>query len=156
MLATVTYSAVEARQTLLDTVVEAADEIALALAHLGDAYERLDEPTADRLEAELFGPAQVAYGRLQAAHAGFARGHGLPTHTFSPPASPVPAASARPAIDAALQAIGAADARLAELQDSMLPVEVGDPSLRTSLAEVRTLIGTLPARARELVRTLGR
>src|SRR5271168_3532752 len=33
----VTYSAAEARQTLLDAMVDAADDIALALAHLGEA-----------------------------------------------------------------------------------------------------------------------
>jgi hypothetical protein len=38
----------------------------------------------------------------------------------------------------------------------MLPVEVGDPELRAGLAEVRELLGGLRARARELVRTLGR
>jgi hypothetical protein len=45
---------------------------------------------------------------------------------------------------------------LGELQDSMLPVEVGDVELRTGLAEVRELLGGVRMRARELVRTLGR
>ena len=151
-----TYSAVEARQTLLDTVAEAADDLALGLADLGEAYELLDESMADRLEAELFRPAQIAYGRAQTAHAEFAKRHGIAPIVFQPPSPRAPAAGARGAIDSALDAFGAADARLAELQDSMLPVEVGDPSLRGALAEVRTLIGALPLRARELVRTLGR
>jgi hypothetical protein len=38
----------------------------------------------------------------------------------------------------------------------MLPVEVGDAELRAGLGEVRTLLGDLPARAHEFVRTLGR
>ncbi len=151
-----TYSAVEARQTLLDTVAEAADDLALALADLGEAYELLDEPTADRLEAELFRPAQIAYGRAQSAHAEFAKRHGIAPIVFRPPSPRAPAATARVAIDSAVDALGTADARLAELQDSMLPVEVGDPPLRGALAEVRTLIGVLPGRAREIVRTLGR
>jgi hypothetical protein len=38
----------------------------------------------------------------------------------------------------------------------MMPVEVGDASLRAGLAEVRELVGPLPDRARELTRVLGR
>jgi hypothetical protein len=38
----------------------------------------------------------------------------------------------------------------------MLPVEVGDAELRAGLAEVRQVIDTLPSRARELTRVLGR
>jgi hypothetical protein len=53
-------------------------------------------------------------------------------------------------------AVGRADNALATLQDSMLPVEVGDPELRAALADLRELVGTLEVRARELVRTLGR
>jgi len=45
---------------------------------------------------------------------------------------------------------------LADLQDSMMPVEVGDPELRAGLAEVRELLGEVGARAREFTRTLGR
>ena len=45
---------------------------------------------------------------------------------------------------------------LADLQDSMRPVEVGDAELRAGLAEVRALLAPLPDRAREILRTLGR
>ena len=45
---------------------------------------------------------------------------------------------------------------LAAIQDSMLPVEVGDRELRAGIAEARELLGGLRGRARELVRTLGR
>ena len=45
---------------------------------------------------------------------------------------------------------------LAALQDSMLPIEVGDSELRAGLQEVRELLGQLRHQARELVRTLGR
>ena len=45
---------------------------------------------------------------------------------------------------------------IADLQDSMLPVEVGDEQLRAGLSETRSLLAPLPARASELVRTLGR
>jgi hypothetical protein len=38
----------------------------------------------------------------------------------------------------------------------MLPVEVGDEALRAGLADTRSLLDALPARARELLRILGR
>jgi hypothetical protein len=151
-----TYSAAEARQTLLDTVAEAADEIAAALADLGEAYELLDELTGDRMEEQLFRPTQLAYGRAQTAYTDFAQRAGLPARAFAPPAQHAPASGARGAMDRAAAAIGAADTRLANLQDSMLPVEVGDSPLRAGLAEVRTIIGALPGRVREIERTLGR
>ena len=59
-------------------------------------------------------------------------------------------------LDSAVDSIGLADQTLAKLQDSMLPVEVGDPELRAGLEQVRELLGHLRARARELTRTLGR
>jgi hypothetical protein len=59
-------------------------------------------------------------------------------------------------IEDAVEVVAEADAALAELQDSMMPVEVGDPELRAGLAEVRELAGALPGRARGLLRTLGR
>ncbi len=151
-----TYSAAEARQTLIDEVAEAADDIALALAYLGEAYELLDEFAADRLEAELFRPAQLAYGRAQSAYADFAARHGLAARAFERPSPRLTTGGARGTIDSAVDALASADAGLADLQDSMLPVEVGDPPLRAALAEVRTLVSALPARAHEIERTLGR
>jgi hypothetical protein len=59
-------------------------------------------------------------------------------------------------VDNAVASAADADAVLADLQDSMMPVEVGDPELRAGLAEVRELLGGVHARAREFVRTLGR
>jgi hypothetical protein len=49
-----------------------------------------------------------------------------------------------------------ADATLATLQDSMLPVEVGDPPLRAGLEQVRVLLGAIARQTREITRTLGR
>ena len=46
----------------------ATDQLALALASLGEAYEELDEQTADALEEQLFRPTQSAYGRLRRTH----------------------------------------------------------------------------------------
>ena len=151
-----TYIAGEARQELLDTLGEAIDEIADALAALGAAYEQLGTVPADRLEEELFRPVQAAYGRAKRTHAGFAQRQGLPTRTFAPATPGLPSTGIRGFVDGAVEAAGEADAVLAELQDSMMPVEVGDPELRAGLAEVRELLGDVPGRAREFVRTLGR
>jgi hypothetical protein len=150
------YTNAEARQQLLDTLADATGEIGFALAAVGEAYERLDENTADRLERELFRPVQMAYGRAQRTHAEFADRHGLPTRTFEPRSPGAPSQGVKGLLENAVAAIGQADATLATLQDSMLPVEVGDPSLRAGLEEVRTLLGGLPGRARELLRTVGR
>ena len=150
------YIAGEARQELLDTLGEAIDHIAVALAALADAYEQLTTRPADRLEEELFGPVQAAYGRAKRTHAGFAQRHGLPARTFAPAAPGLPSTGVRGFIDKAVASVDAAEAVLAELQDSMMPVEVGDPELRSGLAEVRELLGDFRSRAREFTRTLGR
>jgi hypothetical protein len=151
-----TYTVAEARQQVLDMLATAADEIGLSLALLSEAYEHLDEYAAERLEAALFQPIQAAYGRAKRAYAGFAERHGLPPRTFQSPSQVAPSNEARSLIDAAVDAAARADGMLIELQDSMLPVEVGDAELRAGLAEVRELVGGVRSRARELVRTLGR
>ena len=84
------YSANEARQELLDAIAEAIDEIAVALAALGGAYELLDETTADTLEEQLFRPVQLAYGRAQRTYAAFAERHGLRGRSFATAASGLP------------------------------------------------------------------
>ncbi len=151
------YITAEARQQLLDDLAAAADRIGVALAGLGEAYEQLDERTADRLEEELFQPVQAAYGRSRRTYAEFAARHGLPARTFSPPAPPPARAhDVRDVLDGALSALGEAERALVELQDSMMPVEVGDAELRAGLADVRALMANLPGRARELLRVLGR
>ena len=150
------YIAGEARQELLDTLGEAIDDIAAALAALAGAYEQLTTRPADRLEEELFGPVQAAYGRAKRTHVGFARRHDLPEREFTPAPPGLPSTGVRGFVDSAVASVAEADAVLAELQDSMMPVEVGDPELRAGLAEVRDLLGDVRARAREFTRTLGR
>ena len=59
-------------------------------------------------------------------------------------------------IDRAMDCADEADRLLAELQDSMLPIESGDAELRAGLSEVRDLVGGLADRARTLVRGIGR
>src|SRR3954468_7556745 len=141
---------------MLDALGDAIDEIAAALAALGEAYEGLGTAPADRLEEELFGPVQAAYGRAKRTHAGVAQRHGLPGGDFPPAPQGRPSTGVRGFIDDAVSAAGEADSVLAELQDSMMPVEVGDPELRAGLAEVRELLGNVHVRAREFMRTLGR
>jgi hypothetical protein len=152
----VAYIAGEARQEMLDTLGEAIDDIAAALAALGEAYEQLGTLPADRLEEQLFQPVQAAYGRAKRTHAGFAQRQGLPGGTFTPARPGRPSTGIRGFIDSAVESASEADAVLAELQDSMMPVEVGDPELRAGLAEVRELLGDVRRRAREFIRTLGR
>jgi len=150
------YITAEARQELLDAVARAVDEIGLALADLGAAYELLDEVTGDRLEEELFRPVQVAYGRAKRTHSAFAERVGLPVRAFAPADAVGGSPGVKGLLERALDAVSAADGTLATLQDSMMPVEVGDPELRAGLAQVRELLGGLRGRSREFVRTLGR
>jgi hypothetical protein len=134
----------------------AAEEIGFALASLSEAYEQLDEHAAERLEERLFRPVQAAYGRAKRTHSGFASRCELPSRTFEPRSPGVPSSGVKGFLDDAVEAVGTADDALARLQDSMLPVEVGDAELRAGIAEVRGLLGGLRGQARELVRTLGR
>ncbi len=150
------YTTADARQGLLDTVAIAIEQLGVALAALGEAYEQLDEQSADRLEEQLFRPVQLAYGRAQRTYAGFAARHALSARTFSPAPATAPSAGVRGFIDSATSSAAAADTTLGELQDSMAPVEVGDAELRDGLRGVRELLGQLNGRAREFVRTLGR
>src|ERR1044072_1884249 len=71
------YASQEARQDLLASIAEAIDEVGRAMAALGDAYDQLDEHTADVLEEQMFRPAQAAYARAQRTYSGFAERHGL-------------------------------------------------------------------------------
>jgi len=151
-----TYTNAEARQQLLDDLARAADVLGLALACLGAAYEQLDEHTGEQLERSLFGPVQVAYGRAQRTHSEFARRYGLPRRAFEQQSAGVESQGPRELIQRAGDAAAEADHAIAELQDSMLPVEVGDPEVRSGLTEVRELISEVPMRARALVRTVGR
>jgi len=150
-----TYVAAEARRELLRTVAQITDEIGSALAALGEAYEQLDENSADRLEETLFKPVQAGYGRARRTHAEFAARHRLQPRNFSPTLRAA-ARSPRELVETAVDAVAGAETALVTLQDSMKPVEVGDPELRAGLAEVRRLLDVVPLRAREFERHLGR
>jgi hypothetical protein len=81
---------------------------------------------------------------------------GLPGREFVPAAPGVPSTGVRGLIERSAEAILAADAELAELQDSMLPVEVGDPELRADLADVRERLAPLEAATATFMRSYGR
>ncbi len=150
------YITAEARQQLLDDLAVAIESLGDALAALGAAYEVLDEQTADRMEEQLFRPVQQAYGRAQRTHSAFAERYGLPLRTFPPGKSGLVSQTARALLVRAVEGVDEADEALVELQDSMMPVEVGDPELRAGLAAVRGLVEDVRGRAREVLRTLGR
>ncbi len=150
------YTSAEARQDLLDAFAEAIEHIGVALADLGAAYELLDERNGDRLEVELFGPVQRAYGRAKSTYAQFADRHRIASRGFPTPSPGLPSTGAKGLIDSAVGSVAQADAALSGLQDSSLPTEVGDRELRAALTEVRELLGGVRQRAREIERTLGR
>jgi hypothetical protein len=150
------YTSAEARQDLLDAFADAIEHIGVALADLGAAYELLDERNADRLEAELFGPVQRAYGRAKSTYAQFSERHGMSGRTFATPSPGLPSTGAKGLIDSAVGSVAQANSALSGLQDSSLPTEVGDQELRAALSEVRELLDGVRQRAREIERTLGR
>jgi hypothetical protein len=150
------YTTQEGRERILRDLSEAAVQIELALSYLTDAYELVDEGVADRLEAQLFSPVQAAFARARRTHTEFTRRYGIDAPAAEETSAAPRPHQARGLIEGAAEAIEQADHWIAELQDSMLPVEVGDPELRAGLSETRELMAPMPPHARELVRTLGR
>jgi hypothetical protein len=150
------YTTQEGRARIVADLSQAAAQIELALSYLTDAYDLVDEAVGDQLETQLFLPVQAAFGRASRTRSEFIRRYGLDDFGGEQPARGARPHDARGLIEGAIDAVERADHWIAELQDSMLPVEVGDPELRAGLSQTRELIGPLPVRARELVRTLGR
>ena len=150
------FTTLEARGQILDDLAAAVDQIALATALLAEAYEQLDVTTADRLEDELYRPAQRAFGRAKRTHAQFAERSRLSRQPFEPTGLHVRRHSFKEMIERAVATASDADRQIAELQDSMLPIEAGDGELRAGLGEVRELLAVLTSRAPRFLRTLGR
>jgi hypothetical protein len=146
----------EARQQILDDLAAALDQLGLAVACLSEAFEQLAVDTADVLEAELYRPVQRAYGRGKRTHAQFAQRVGLSGDTFEPPSPGASSQSVKELIQKMAAALADADRRLAELQDSMLPIEAGDAELRAGLSEMREQLEKVPPAAGRFLRTLGR
>ncbi len=149
------YSTADAREQVLDELAGAAEHLGTAVARLGEAYEEMDEQSADRLEQELFRPLRAAYGVARRTHAEFSARYEISARPLEESSPGLPA-GAREEIERAAEDIRTADETISQLQDSMLPVEVGDQQLRAGLTRVRELIAPLPARSRDLMRTLGR
>jgi hypothetical protein len=146
----------EARAQILDELAGAIDQLGIASACLGDAYEELDEATADRMEDELYRPVQRAFGRAKRTHSQFAGRVGMSAGSWQPPAAPGGTRGGQALIERAVDAADEADRLISELQDSMLPIESGDPELRAGLTETRDALAGLAERARTLIRGLGR
>ncbi|MBV8955471.1 MAG: hypothetical protein JO153_04400 [Solirubrobacterales bacterium] len=150
------YTTAQARERILRELGLAASQIGLALDYLSEAYEQVDANLADQLEETLFAPVQAAYARARRTATEFVSRHALAERDGSLPAAPSRPHGPAALIEAASHAVERADQWIGELQDSMLPVEVGDEALRAGLADTRSLLSALPTRARELVRILGR
>jgi hypothetical protein len=150
------YTSESARIQLLDGLGQAVGHLSMAMEALGEAYEAADEQTAEALEARLFRPVQAAYARAQRTRSGFAERHNLTAVPVAPASLAAPSADPRVHLERAGEAIEQADHVIAEMQDSMLPVEVGDRELRDGLTETRELVATVPGEARQLLRLVGR
>jgi hypothetical protein len=150
------YTNLAAREQLLESLHAAAAELADAIAALGAAHEQLDDQQADRLEQELFRPLQRAFSLARQTQESFAARYSLVSADVDPPVTGAPSAGVKGFIDHAVQAVINADNELAAIQDSLMPIEVGDPELRAGLAEVRQLVNGLSHRARAFMRTFGR
>lgn len=150
------YSRQEGQQQLLNSLAQATEQIAIALGALGEAHEQLDEQSAERLEEHLFRPVQRAYALARRTYTEFASRAAIPAGELAPQPRGAPSHGAKGFVQDAIDAAQQADQTLAELQDSMLPVEVGDAELRSGLSSVRELISQVTPAGREMLRTFGR
>jgi hypothetical protein len=149
------YTNAEGRTQILDDTAAAITQLGIALAELAEAYEHLDERSADHMEQVLHRPLQSAYGQLKRTNAEFARRFGLVAPDALDSNRPAPE-DPRLALENAADAIQEADDMLAGLQDTLLPVEVGDQELRAGLSGVRNAITSLPGACDELISRFGR
>lgn len=152
----VAITTAEARQQILDDLAAALDQLGLAVACLSEAFEQLAVDAADRLEADLYRPVRKAYGRGKRTHAQFAQRVGLGGDTFEPPSAGPRSQGVKELVQKMAAALADADRRIAELQDSMLPIEAGDEELRAGLNETREVLKPVPRAAAMFLRTLGR
>jgi len=150
------YSSEDARRQLVEDLGSAAAQLDLALASLGEAYQEVDEATGERLETHLFRPVRSAYATARRTATAFAERHRLAAPEFVAAAAPAYSGDPRVHLQRAVDATERADQAIAEMQDSMLPVEVGDRELRDGLTHTRELISAVPGEGRQLLRTIGR
>jgi len=150
------FTTAEARDRIIGDLEAAEEELGVALASLGEAFELLPSGSADRLEDELFRPVQKAYAQTKRTRIGFAQR--VSQDTDEPETRPLgpPSQGAKGFIEQASAAATQADLILSELQDSMMPVEGGDAELRASLSGIRELLGPVSSRGRSFLSNLGR
>lgn len=146
----------EASEQIVFELGNAVERATLASACLSSAYELLGTAPADRLEDELFRPVQKALGRAKRARARFAESSGVPAAELEQESAGLPSQGVKALVEKAIVAAAEADHAIAELQDSMMPIEFGDAELRADLAAIRELLDGLPSLSREFLRTLGR
>ena len=146
----------EAREQIISDLGAATVQIGFAVGCLGAAYELLDELTADRLESELFRPAQRAFAKARHASGRFAERYGLSPSTREAPSPGLASQGVKALVEKAVTASNEGSRRIAELQDSMLPIEAGDAELRAGLSEVRESLAEIPTATLQFLRTLGR
>jgi hypothetical protein len=151
----VSYTTDSGRRQIIDDSVVGANYLGDALAALGEAYELLDDHAAGQMEESVFKPTQAAYGQLKRSLTEFATRYGLPQPVFQPSIVPAPT-DPHTTLDRVADLVQSADEAVSELQDTLLPVEVGDAELRAGLSRARTLITRVPASAEDLIRILGR
>lgn len=150
------FTTLEGRTQILADLGTAIEKIGISVACLGEAYEQLDVTTADRLEDELFRPVQKALGKAKRTQSQFAERVGLPPPPAEAAAPGAGRLSVKELIDRSVSAASIGAQQIAELQDTMLPIEVGDAALRSDLAEIRDLLAVLGERSPQFLRTLGR
>ena len=146
----------EARERIVGDLGSAAEQLALGVACLGEAYEQLSVMAADRMETELYGPMQRAYGRTKRTRSQFADRVAIGVEQPPEPEPGRASQGARAFVERAAGAATQADGLIADLQDTGYAIDVGDAELRAGLAEIRDLLGPVPAAARAFLRTLGR
>ena len=146
----------EAREEILARLSVAIERASLATACLGEAFELLDDAGAERLEDQLFRPVQRAYARAKRAQGTFADRVGLVAPASGSPSAGPPSQGPKLLVERAAGAAAEAALVVADLPDSLRPIEAGDAELRAALAEVRERLSAVPAAAREFQRTFGR
>ncbi|MEA2346476.1 MAG: hypothetical protein QOG62_263 [Thermoleophilaceae bacterium] len=150
------YTTAEAHSRILEDLATVIDDISLASACLGEAYEHLHGGSADRLENDLFRPVSAAMAKARRTQTGFAARVGRDAPALEEQSAGAGSRDVKLFVDRAMSACAEASHTLAELQDSMMPIEAGDAELRSGIAEIRELVDGMPARAREFTRLLGR
>lgn len=146
----------EGVREILDELGRATDAAALALACVGEAYEQLTTAPADRLEESVFRPAQSGFTAAKKAYLGYAARAGVDPGGFETPSAGLPSQGVKGFLERAAVAASEAEHVIAELQDSLLPIEFGDPELRAGLSAAREGLARVAPAAKVFLASYGR